>query len=152
MKIFLGSDHRGFKLKEALLDYLIDKGYEAYDFGAYLYDKNDDYPDMALAVAKKVSQNPKEYTGILFCGSGHGVDMVANKVRGVRSALAFNDTVAKQAREHENANIASIPADWVNLKQAKKIADIWLKTKFSGGTRHKRRLKKLESVEHTFLH
>jgi ribose 5-phosphate isomerase B len=112
------------------------------DVGAREKNAGDDYVDYAMAVAEKVRESD-ENRGILLCGSGHGVDMTANRYRGVRSILAFNVEVARQGREHENANVVSIPADWVSEDEAWQIVENFVKTDFAGEERHKRRLEKL---------
>lgn len=147
MNVFLGADHRGFRLKEALKAYLIERGFAVEDLGNAVEDPNDDYVDFAAKVAEKVSENPNNHRGILICGSGHGVDMVANKFKGVKSALAFNEAVAKQSREHEDANVLSLASDWLPEDDAKKIVDVWLATPFSGEERHVRRLSKITALE-----
>ncbi|MBI2624417.1 RpiB/LacA/LacB family sugar-phosphate isomerase [Candidatus Parcubacteria bacterium] len=147
MQIFLGADHRGFKLKESLKAHLAECGIEVEDLGNTVEDPNDDYVDFAANVAAKVSENPSENRGILICGSGHGVDMVANKFKGVKSALAFNEAVAKQSREHEDANVLALPSDWLSEEDAKKMVDAWLATPFSGEERHIRRLEKIAEFE-----
>jgi ribose 5-phosphate isomerase B len=117
------------------------------DVGADEYEESDDYTDFAGMGAAIVSKNPSEYRGVFLCGSGHGVDIVANKYRGVRAAIGFNLDVVKQSREHDDANVLVIPADWVDEEEAKQMATLWLGTEFSGEERHVRRLKKLENVE-----
>ena len=102
--IYLGADHRGFRLKEEIKKFLAEKNYQFEDMGNLAYDPNDDYTDFAKLVAKKVSEKPEENKGILICGSGVGVDIVANKFKGVRSALADDVQTAKQsarARRHQ---------------------------------------------------
>lgn len=146
MNVFFGADHRGFQLKEALKAHLAARGVQVEDLGNTVEDPNDDYVDFAAKVAAKVSENPSDHRGILICGSGHGVDMVANKFKGVKSALAFNEAVAKQSREHEDANVLALASDWVSEEDAKKIVDVWLATPFSGEGRHVRRLAKLAAL------
>jgi ribose 5-phosphate isomerase B len=146
MHFIIGSDHRGFKLKQALLGWFKERGIDAEDAGGHSKDAGDDYPDVALAVAEKVASSG-DSRGILLCGSGAGVDMVANKVKGVRSALVFNEKVARQAREHEDANVISLPADWIDEEEAKHIVDAWMSAAFTGEDRHVRRLKKMSSIE-----
>ena len=143
MKVFIGADHRGFELKNLLSDYISSRGYEVIDLGPNQLVPTDDYVDYAVEVVKKVSE---EGRGVLICGSGHGVDMVANKYRGIRGILAFNAEVAKQGRMHEDANVASIPADWVDVEEAKEIVRLFLETDFSGEERHKRRLEKFSTL------
>lgn|SRR3989344_3340377 len=144
--IFLGADHRGFELKEKVKERLEHDGYALKDLGNFHYDKKDDYVDYALKVAEKVKNVPTN-KGILLCGSGAGVDMVANKVDGVRSALVQDEERAVQAREHEDANVISLPADILDEEEAYQIIKAFLTTEFSGEKRHERRLEKMERVE-----
>lgn len=144
--IYLGADHRGFELKERLEHRLVDEGFEVTDLGNDHLDQSDDYVDFARKVAEATVQFP-ENKGIILCGSGAGVDMVANKIDGVRSALVFDVARAKQAREHEDANVISLPADVLDEEIAWEIVKVFLETPFSGGVRHVRRLEKLEEVE-----
>ncbi|NIT03614.1 RpiB/LacA/LacB family sugar-phosphate isomerase [Candidatus Saccharibacteria bacterium] len=147
--IYLGTDHRGFELKEKIALWLGEWGYEFEDLGAASYDKKDDYPDFASAVARKVSENPKENRGILLCGSGVGVDVVANKFKSVRSALVWGDEEAlvKQSRQHDGTNVLSLPADHLSEKQAKNIVKTWLETPDPSEERHLRRIKKISNLE-----
>lgn len=145
--IYLAADHRGFNLKEELKKYLIEAGYQVEDVGAFAYNKDDDYPDFAAAAAAKVAQNPETNRAILLCGSGHGVDIVANKFRGVRAALCWNTAVAKQSREHDSANVLALAANWPTGEEAKEIVRTWLEAEFTGEGRHKRRLTKIKEVE-----
>jgi len=147
--IYLGADHRGFKLKETLKAFLEEEGYQFEDLGNTVYDPADDYPDFAAAVARKVAENPKENRGILLCGSGVGMDVVTNKFKGVRSALVWStdEALVKQSRQHNDSNVLSLPADHLTEEQAKKIVKLWLETPFSGEERHIRRLRKIESLQ-----
>ncbi len=142
--IYLGADHRGFKLKEEIKKFLAEKKYEFLDMGNVKYEPNDDYTDFAKLVAQKVSEKPEENKGVLICGSGVGVDIAANKFKGVRSALADDVQTAKQSREHDDTNVLSLPADEVNFELAKKIITVWLETPFSNGEKYKRRINKIE--------
>lgn len=142
--LYIGADHRGFKLKEEIKKFLAEKKYQFEDMGNFSYDLNDDYTDFAKMVAEKVSEKPEENKGILICGSGVGVDITANKFHGVRSALADDVETAKQSREHDDTNVLSLPADEVNFDLAKKIITTWLKTSFSNGEKYKRRISKIE--------
>ena len=142
--LYLGTDHRGFRLKEEIKKFLAEKKYQFEDMGNFSYDKNDDYTDFAKLVAQKVSEKPEERKGILICGSGVGVDIVANKFKGVRSALADDIATAKQSREHDDTNVLSLPADEVNFELAKKIITVWLETPFSSREKYKRRIDKIE--------
>lgn len=144
--IYLGADHRGFKLKEAIKKKLTNEGLEVSDLGNDHLDPEDDYVIFAEKVAKAVVQSSNN-RGLLFCGSGAGVDMVANKIDGVRSALVFDLARAKQAREHEDANVISIPADVLDEESAYQMVKTFLETKFSGEERHERRLEEMKKVE-----
>lgn len=158
MKIFLGADHRGFELKQEIKKWLIEKGTRLVDCGNDHYDVNDDYPDFSLNVAESVVgkklksdtnsflKNPKNF-GIVICGSGVGVNIVANKVRGVRASTAINVEEVVQAREHDNINVLSISADFCSLEDAKKMIKAFLRTDFIPEERFVRRLKKIESIE-----
>ncbi len=145
--VYIGSDHRGYELKEAIKAFLAGAGYAFEDVGPASYDKDDDYADFAAAVARKVSEDPEAHRGVVVCGSGHGVDMVANKFRGVRAALGFNRQVALQSREHEDANVLALPSDWLEADGARDIVKVWLEGKFTGEERHRRRLGKLAEIE-----
>ncbi len=147
--IYLGSDHRGFELKERLKRRLSDEGYEVADLGDDHPDPNDDYVIFAEKVARAVAEGGESDKGIILCGSGAGVDMVANKVDGVRSALVFDVPRAIQAREHEDANVLSLPADTLDEESAWEIIKAFLTTSFSGEERHERRLEEMEEVEET---
>ncbi len=147
MVIYLGSDHRGFKLKEAMSDFLKGKGYEVVDMGNSAYDESDDYTDFAKLAAEKVSLNSETSKGILFCGSGAGMDMAANKFRKVRSVLAVSPDQVYQARHDDDANILSIAANFIKDEDAKKIISVFLETPFDGEERHQRRLDKIAQIE-----
>lgn len=142
--IYLGADHRGYNLKEDIKKFLTESGQGFEDMGNFKLDPNDDYTDFARLVAEKVSQNPETDKGILICGTGVGVDITANKFRGVRSALADDIATAKQSREHDDTNVLSLPSDEVDFVLAQKIISIWLSTPFSGGEKYKRRIDKME--------
>lgn len=144
--IYIGADHRGFELKQRLYQRLLDEGFEATDLGSNHLDPSDDYVDFAQKVGKAVVGDEKN-RGILLCGSGAGVDMVANKIDGVRSALVFDALRARQAREHEDANVIALPADVLDEETAWEIVKTFLETPFSGEARHLRRLEKMAEVE-----
>lgn len=146
MIIYLGADHRGFKLKEELKQKLVEENYLIDDLGNDHLDPSDDYVDFARLVGEAVIKD-RGSLGILLCGSGIGVDMTANKIEGVRSALASDVNQAKLAREHENANVISLPADSLDFEKAWKILKVFLTTPFSNAPRHIRRLKKIEKLE-----
>ncbi len=147
MIIYIGADHRGFQLKEILKKQLGELGYEFVDVGNDHYDENDDYPDFAASVGQAISQDPLNRRGILICGSGTGVDIVANKFKDVRSVLAINLDQAHASRNDDDTNVLSLAADFLTEDEVKKILDIWLKTPFSGNENHQRRLQKISQIE-----
>ncbi len=144
--IFIGADHRGFELKERLKKHLEDEGFSITDLGNDHLDSGDDYVEFAEKVARAVVENLQHF-GIILCGSGAGVDMVANKIDGIRSALVFDVPRAIQAREHENANVISLPADTLDEENAFRIVKAFLTTEFNKEERHVRRLEEMEKVE-----
>ncbi|MDI6717965.1 MAG: RpiB/LacA/LacB family sugar-phosphate isomerase [Patescibacteria group bacterium] len=143
MTIYIASDHRGYNLKEVLKEYLLEKKYEVVDLGNDYYDENDDYPDFAKLVAGEISKS-LENKGIVICRSGVGVDIAANKFKGVRSALCFNPEQAYLSRNDDNTNVLALPAGFISDEEAKKITDVWLTTPFSGDEKDKRRVDKLD--------
>ena len=147
MIIYIASDHRGFELKNYLINFLKGKGYEVVDSGNVQYDKSDDYPDFAKVVAEKVSLDRENARGIVLCGSGVGVDVVANKFRGVRSALVTSTDQAFDSRNDDDSNVLSLPTNYTEKSDAEKIVIIWLETPFSGDKRHVERLKKIDEIE-----
>ncbi len=144
--IFIASDHRGFNLKQNIYKKLIEDGFEVINLGNHHLDPNDDYPDFAKSVAEAVATKP-ENRGILLCGTGIGVDIIANKIDGIRSALVSNVTSVKLAREHEDVNVISLPAESLDDGLAWEIIRTFLETPFSDKERHKRRLQKLQELE-----
>lgn len=144
--IYLGADHAGYNLKEKIKKYLIKLGIDFEDLGNKIFDPKDDYPDFALAIAKKVSKTKKSL-GIIICGSGLGSCIVANKVKGIRATPAWNRDSAKQAREHLDANVLCLGAKFFTFTEIKEILEWWLKSKFSGAKRHLRRIKKIKKIE-----
>ncbi len=150
MKVYIGADHRGFKLKEELRTWLLENKIAGEDLGAFEYDPEDDYPLFAQKVAKNVgadlAKNLKS-KGIIICGSGVGVDIVANKFKHIKSGLAFNAGQVKEARKDDDINILAIPSDFINEEEAKKIVKIFLETKFSGEGKKIRRLGEIEKIE-----
>jgi len=142
LKIAIGSDHAGFQLKETIKEYLNNKGFDVKDFGTYSEERAD-YPDFAHPVASAVEYNEVE-RGIVICGSGNGVNMTANRHHGVRSALCWNEEIAKLARQHNDANIIALPARFISEEEAEKCVDVFLSTPFEGG-RHTDRVKKIEA-------
>lgn len=140
MIIPIGCDHAGFQLKQTLISYLESKGYEVKDFGCYS-EESIDYPDFAHPVADLVEKN-EGMLGILLCGSGNGINMTANKHQGIRAALCWQPEIAKLSREHNNANILTLPARFISEEIAKEMVDIFFSTDFEGG-RHQKRIDKI---------
>lgn len=147
MIIYIGADHRGFELKERIKKYLSDKNYKVEDVGNHYYDESDDYPDFAIKVAENISKSPNHNAGIVICGSGVGVDIVANKFIGVRSALAANEDQIIAARKDDDVNVLALAAEFISEEDAQKIVDLFLETKFDEEDRHERRLEKIEEME-----
>ncbi len=147
MLIYFGADHRGFELKQKLVDVLRNQGYETADFGAKTYEKGDDYAQYAALVGKKVSLESERSRGVLICGSGAGVDIVANKFPNVRSVLGLSPDQVYAARKDDDVNVLSIAADFTNEESAKKMLEIFMATVFSGEERYKRRLDEISEIE-----
>jgi len=145
MKIYLGADHAGFKLKNKIKNYLNAGRYTFEDLGNEVEDPNDDYPDFAKKVAETVSKDPSA-KGILVCGSGVGVCIAANKIKGIRSINAYNPDIAQKSREHNDTNILCLGQNYIDIENAKGIIDIWLKTDFSDEERHKKRIAKINNL------
>lgn len=140
MKIAIGSDHAGFLLKQKLIKLLEHRGHQVHDLGCHSEDSID-YPDYAHPVADEVLNNRVD-KGILICGSGNGISMTANKHQGIRCALCWNAEIASLARQHNDANIVSLPARFISDEEAFEITDIFLSTSFEGG-RHANRVAKI---------
>jgi len=145
--IYIGADHRGYELKEKLKKFLGELGHDYEDMGAFEYNKDDDYVDFASRVAEKVTPNPEENRGILVCRNGTGVDVVVNKFKGVRSVLGFDAEQVRLARNDDNVNVLSLPADFVSEKQAKDIVEMFLDMPFEGHERFVRRINKIKELE-----
>src|SRR3989344_845320 len=128
MKVFLGTDHAGFELKEKIKSYLSENGYEVGDCGAFVFDKNDDYPDFIARAAIGVSKNT-DSRGIVFGKSGAGECIVANKIKGIRCVLGFSKENIELSRLHNDANVLSLGSGFVNAELAKEMVKIFLETK-----------------------
>jgi ribose 5-phosphate isomerase B len=144
MKIAVGSDHRGFQVKNKILAQIVDLGHEPIDFGPSS-PESVDYPDVGARVAKALS-NGEIDRGVLICGTGIGMCIVANKYPGVRAASCHDDLTAEMSRRHNDANILCLSADLLGERLVTRMVDIWLKTEFEGG-RHARRLEKISQYE-----
>ena len=147
MKVFLGADHRGFELKEKIKNYLSSLGYDIEDAGAFEYEKTDDYPDFARKVAERVASDPQNNRGVLICGSGVGVAIAANKVKGIRAGTAINAKQIKDSVDDEDTNVLAISADYIPEEEAKEIVKSFIDAKFSGEERHMRRINKIKEIE-----
>lgn len=156
MKIYIGSDHAGFELKRKLIPFLQSLGHEVIDKGAFEFQVDDDYPDFIIPVAKEVAKKPNEARGIILGGSGQGEAITANRFAGVR-AVVFNGQYQPKdgreipheiviSREHNNSNVLSLGARFLNEDEAKVAVKQWLETPFSSETRHVRRIKKIDSL------
>ncbi len=146
MKIYIGTDHAGFELKEALKKYLAEIGHEVEDKGAFSLNLEDDYPDFIRPVAEAVAADPENTRGIVLGGSGQGEAMTANRLKGVRAAVYYGGEreIIKLSREHNNANILSLGARFISAEEAKEAVKLWLDTPFSGEARHIRRIEKID--------
>ncbi len=151
MLIYIGADHRGFELKEKIKNLLKLRGYAAVDLGNVRYNENDDYPLFAVKVAQQVSSEFETARGILLCGSGVGVSVVANKFQHIRAALAATPDQAFDSRNEDDSNILSLGADYLDEEAAKKIVLTWLETPFSGEERHQRRLEEISRLEEKII-
>ncbi|MEO8329365.1 MAG: ribose-5-phosphate isomerase, partial [Candidatus Nanopelagicales bacterium] len=146
MRVHMGSDHAGFDLKQTLMAALSSAGHEVIDHGPTAYDPLDDYPPFCLATAAAVVADP-ESLGIVLGGSGNGEQIAANKVVGVRAALCWSSEIAALARQHNDANVASLGARMQSHEQALTIVSTFLSTPFSGDERHIRRIRQMSEYE-----
>lgn len=167
MKIFLATDHAGFELKEKVKQFLNEKGYEVTDCGAISLDPNDDYPDFIVKAAQAVSADPENSKAIVFGGSGQAEAIVANKFKNVRCSLFYAGIspfgaadvsgrvstdpleMIRLTREHNNSNVLSIGARFVNEEIAKKAVEMWLTAAFTNEERHVRRIEKIKKLENS---
>jgi len=148
MRIAIASDHAGFELKGKLVPFLQNLGHEVEDFGAHELDPTDDYPDFVAPAAKAVSDG-KADRGIVLGWSGQGEAMAANRIKGIRAAVVYHSggqNVARLSREHNDSNVLSLGAKFLDEDVAKEIVGVWLETEFSGDERHVRRHKKMDTA------
>jgi ribose 5-phosphate isomerase B len=148
MRVHLGSDHAGFELKARLVERLIELGHEPVDHGPEVYDAVDDYPPHVLRAAEATAKEPGSL-GVVIGGSGNGEAIAANKVKGVRCALAHSEETAQLGREHNNANVVSVGARMHDEATAVRLVEVFLATPFSGEARHVRRIEMLTEYENT---
>lgn len=146
MKIYIGADHNGFKLKQSLIDHLSKSGHEVIDEGDKTYDPEDDFPHYGASVAGAVLAGGNDARGVLICGSGQGVCIAANRFKGIRAALAWNSSEARAARNDDDSNVLCLPAREINEEQAKIIVDTWLATSFAAAPRFIRRNRQLDQL------
>ena len=142
MNILVSNDHAGVELKNAVKAFLEDKGYVVENFGDNS-GESVDYPDIIHPLAKEISKN-RDKKGIIMCGTGNGVSMVANKYEGVRAGLCWSKEIAELIRKHNDANILSLPARFISTKEALEIVEAFIKTDFEDGGRHERRVEKID--------
>jgi len=146
MRIHIGSDHAGLELKAELIKHLTSNGHEVIDHGPHEYDALDDYPDFCIPAAEAVAIDPASL-GIVLGGSGNGEQIAANKVKGIRAALAWSIETAKLAKEHNNANVIAVGGRMHEISFAKEIIDAFISEPFSNDERHMRRIKKIADFE-----
>ena len=160
MTIFIAADHRGFELKNQLIEYLHEKNIRIEDLGNYQYEAEDDYPNYAKKVAQAVLQNPKDFLGIVICGSGVGVCIAVNRFKGIRCGLGFEPDQVKHMRENDHVNVLSLASDYLKvekssddevnngpgLEKAKKLVDVFLSTQPKRQEKYLRRIKKLDEI------
>jgi ribose 5-phosphate isomerase B len=146
MRIHIGSDHAGLELKAELVQHLTGNGHDVTDHGPHEYDALDDYPDFCIPAAEAVAKDPTSL-GIVLGGSGNGEQMAANKVKGIRAALAWSIETAKLAKDHNNANVIAVGGRMHEISFVKEIIDAFIGESFSHDERHIRRIKKISDFE-----
>lgn len=149
--IHIGSDHAGFELKNEIIRFLEQKHYEVVDHGAYELDPEDDYPDFILPTAIAVAED-KDSRGIILGGSGQGEAIVANRVQGIRAAVFYGEpkgdlSIVELSRQHNDANILSLGARFLNTEETLEVVELWLETAFSGEEKHSRRINKIDEID-----
>ncbi len=149
--LYLASDHAGFELKQDIANFLKQADSEFIDIGPFTYDALDDYPDFIIPAAEKVGQNPDKNRAIIFGASGQGEAMAANKVKGVRAAVFYggSEKIITLSKIHNNANILSLGAKFMDKEKAQKIIKLWLNTNFTNEARHLRRINKISRFENS---
>lgn len=146
MTIFIGADHRGFALKNQLIEYLQEKNIRVEDLGNFQLEPQDDYVDFAEKVAQAVLQKPEEFLGVVICGSGVGMSIAANRTAGIRCAVGFNEAQVKHARENDHVNMLSLPSDYINFDTAKILLDAFISAQPKMEEKYLRRVKKLDGL------
>ncbi|MET8161074.1 ribose-5-phosphate isomerase [Sphaerisporangium sp. NPDC005289] len=146
MRVYIAADHAGYELKNHLVSWLKEHGHDVVDDGPFVYDAEDDYPAFILRAAEGVVNAPGSL-GIVIGGSGNGEQIAANKVRGVRAALAWSEQTASLSRQHNDANVISLGARMHSLEEATRFVEVFLSTPFSGEQRHQRRIDQISAYE-----
>jgi ribose 5-phosphate isomerase B len=147
MKIYIGADHNGYEMKAELLRQLSNAGYDIVDSGDKQLNPTDDFPQFASkVVAALKASDDKDAKGILICGSGQGMCMAANRYKGIRASLVWNIEEARASRNDDDSNILCLPARYINIDQAVKLAEAWLETPFAGAARFKRRIAAIDKL------
>ncbi|WBB59325.1 ribose-5-phosphate isomerase [Streptomyces sp. WMMC500] len=146
MRVYLGSDHAGYELKNHLLGWLKEHGHEPVDCGPLIYDADDDYPPFCLRAAERTAADPGSLA-VVIGGSGNGEQIAANKVAGVRAALAWSEETARLAREHNDANVVGIGARMHTRDEATSFVEVFLATPYAGEERHRRRIDMIGAYE-----
>lgn len=146
-KIFIGADHNGYELKTKMADYLERGGYEVVDCGDEQLHPDDDFPQFAAKVVSGMIDDPSyEVRGILICGSGQGMCMAANRFKGIRAALGYDQEAARSARNDDDSNILALPSHALTFEEAVGITETWLMTPFAGAPRFKRRIEEMDTL------
>lgn len=146
MKIFLGADHNGFELKEQLEKWLKADGYNIHDEGDATYNPDDDFPQYAGRVVNAMQASDDHAKGILICGSGQGMCMAANRYKGIRASLVWNESEAVSSRNDDDSNVLCLPAKEMTFKKAQNLVSVWLNTPFAGAARFVRRIKEMDKL------
>lgn len=147
MQLYIGSDHRGFRMKQDLLLWFQQNGYEVTDVGTHAQNEDDDYTDYAEHLARAVAEDPSNRRGILLCGSGVGMAVAANKIAGIRAALIHSIDIARMARTDDDINVLALGSDFISSDTAESVIKTFLTTQFSGAERHIRRIEKISKLE-----
>lgn len=146
MRIFIGADHNGFAMKQALISALQRSGYDIQDEGDDQMKPDDDYPEFAARVVNAMKAAGDESRGILICGSGQGMCMAANRYKGIRASLVWNSSEARSSRNDDDSNVLCFPAGSITTDQAVILAEVWLSTPFAAATRFKRRIAEMDQL------
>lgn len=148
MKIYIDSDHRGYELRQRLVQYLVHGGHEVHDLGTIVRDPDDDYTDVAERLCRTLlADHDRSARGVLICGSGQGICMAANRFHGIRAGLALSNRMVHAARNDDDANVLCIPADYLEYEEARSQLHTFLTSEFAGAARYIRRARRLDQLE-----